>query len=624
VVLYAMLLVMVLRAGRSAPGAAVDPLLVATAVLGLAWNLCALPAYELPKVGLDGHFTYLIAAGFSALGFLPAVVVHSVLRDERHHARVHGWARRLLVYAAYAVSTIAAASHLQAAWASTPLPAAFGMRLLTYSFIVLTVPLAAVTRRQPGSRRALWAAALSIFAVSALHLSGLHRGDAAWPVEIVGHHASLPLALAILYQDFPFALADLFLKRALTLVALIGAALLGVAAIGTIHTPELPIRDPRDVGILVTMWVATALFYPTLRDRVAWFVDSVLLSRPDYVKLRADVADGVRHQENIDAMLDELCLALAPALSARFVRWSERPAPLPATGEAATATGSSAAVVEIPVAEAPHYALEVSGLFGGRRLLSDDHAALQAIASLVGRRIDAIRIARERYTRELREQEIGKLATEAELRALRAQINPHFLFNALTTIGYLIQTAPPRALTTLMRLTALLRSVLRSEGEFTTLGREVELVEAYLDIERARFEERLRVLIDVPDALRNLPVPPLVLQPVIENAVKHGIAPLVRGGDLSVAATLEPGGDSRVLVLVVRDTGVGAGPVELHAGRAAGVGLSNVEQRLACQYGQAASLSIESEPGAGTTVTIRIPADFGVSALESIPARSVS
>ena len=110
--------------------------------------------------------------------------------------------------------------------------------------------------------------------------------------------------------------------------------------------------------------------------------------------------------------------------------------------------------------------------FSGRQSAeqSDSCAALEAIAVLVGRRIDAIHLVQERYARELREQEIGKLATEAELRALRAQINPHFLFNALTTIGYLIQTAPSRALDTLMRLTALLRGVLRSEGEFTTLG----------------------------------------------------------------------------------------------------------------------------------------------------------
>src|SRR5207237_6269311 len=109
-------------------------------------------------------------------------------------------------------------------------------------------------------------------------------------------------------------------------------------------------------------------------------------------------------------------------------------------------------------------------------------------------------------------------------RPLRAQVTPPLLSNALTTIGPLTQPAPPRALDTLMRLTALLRAVLRSEGEFTTLGRELEVVEAYLDIERARFEQRLRVRIDVPPGLAGLRVPPLLLQPIVATAVTHGIS----------------------------------------------------------------------------------------------------
>ena len=127
---------------------------------------------------------------------------------------------------------------------------------------------------------------------------------------------------------------------------------------------------------------------------------------------------------------------------------------------------------------------------------------------MAARRIDAIRLTLERYETQLREEEMQKLAAEAELKALRAQINPHFLFNALTTIGYLIDTAPARAVDTLLRLTHLLRGMLRPEGEFTTLGRELELVEHYLDIERERFEERLRVRIDVPadSACRGHPV----------------------------------------------------------------------------------------------------------------------
>jgi two-component system LytT family sensor kinase len=262
--------------------------------------------------------------------------------------------------------------------------------------------------------------------------------------------------------------------------------------------------------------------------------------------------------------------------------------------------------VDIPVAETPQFRLEVSELTGGRRLLSGDHAALQTIAALLGRRIDAIRLSRERYARQLREHEMSKLATEAELRALRSQINPHFLFNALTTIGYLVQTAPERALDTLLRLTTLLRGVLRSEGEFTTLGRELDLIESYLDIERARFEQRLSVTIDVPPELRRQRILPLVLQPLVENAVKHGIAPVREGGEVRVSAHVAD--DRATLVLAVTDTGRGATKTQLRRGRAEGVGLANVERRLAAQFGSAASLSIVSTPGGGTTVEIRMPA----------------
>jgi two-component system LytT family sensor kinase len=627
VALYAMLLVMVVRARRTPSAPRLDPVLLATAVLGLIWNLSALPAYELPKLGIAGPFPLLTAVGFSALGFLPAVVVQSVLRGERDAAGTR--LKRSIVVAAYAVSAVAAALQTHAAWVGGSLPSVFGMQLLTYAFVALVVPLFAVTRGQPGARRTLWAAALSIFAVSSLHLSQFHQGDSSWPVELLGHHASLPLAFAILYQDFPFALADLFLKRALTLLTVVTLAFVAVVSFSRPADGATSLGRARDVGILVALWVATALLYPRLRDVAGWFVDSVVLDRPDYAALQRAISQRARGHEDIASVLDDACAQLAPALSARVVRWHEMPAApgdprSPGVGHPSSILSrpsAVAALVEVPVAEPPRYALEVSDLSGGRRLLSDDRAALDAIAMLLGRRIDAIRIARERYQRQLREQEMGKLATEAELRALRAQINPHFLFNALTTIGYLIQTAPPRALQTLLRLTSLLRAVLRSEGEFTTLGREVEVIEAYLDIERARFEQRLVVTIDVPASLRGIRVPPLVLQPLVENAVKHGIAPQRLGGAVVVRATLERGSaESGQLVLSVRDTGAGTSAAALERGRATGVGLQNVERRLAGQFGSAASLSIQSAPGAGTVAEIRVPVD-GKGALDADPDR---
>ena len=634
VALYAMLLVMVVRARRTpAARGRMDPLLLVTAMLGLVWNVSALPAYDLVKVGIEGPFRLLSAIGFSALGFLPAVVVHSVLRGERQHVR--GIMRRTIAIVAYCASVSATVLQFRAAWTGLPVPSAPAMRLLTYAFVGLIVPLAVVTRDQPGARRALWGAALATFAVSALHLSEFHRGDVAWPVELMGHHASLPLALAILYQDYPFALADLFLKRVLSLLAVVAVAF-GAVAIFDAGSRALGSTMPLSaiqVGVLVTLWVATALMYPWLREGAVWFVDTVVLQRPDYASLRATLARTLAAQPDETALLDHLCEVLAPALAARSVRWYEAgPRPEGDPGLASVVIGapaveflaairhaskphgsppeSIAALLLVPTTEVPHYAVAIADLMGGRRLLSDDLTALEAIAVFVARRIDGIRLTNERYRREMREGEIDKLVTEAELRALRAQVNPHFLFNALTTIGHLIQAAPARALQTLMRLTALLRAVLRSDGELTTLGRELELVEAYLDIERARFEERLAVAIDVPAALRHVCVPPLILQPLVENAVKHGISRKQAGGQVMVTGRLDPmTSDPPRLVLVVQDTGAGATSDALEQGRGIGVGLRNIQRRLDFQYGSTASLSISTEPDAGTTVELHLPVE---------------
>jgi signal transduction histidine kinase len=606
VALYAMLLAMVIRARRRASDAAAfDPLLLLTSVLGLLWNLCSLPGYVLPKFGIPGPFPFVTAVGFGALGLLPAAVVHSVLRGNEG---IGGGIRRAVGILAYAVSTIAAIFQLAAAVSGGNVPSSEAMRLLTYGFVLLVLPLAVATRGQPGARRALWATALAVFAVSAMHLSQLHSANTSWPVELLGHHASLPLALAILYQDYPFALADLFLKRALALLAVVAIAFVAVATFGDRSAAFAAFieHDSRQFALLLTLWVGTALMYPWLRSAVAWFVDTVLLRRPDYRAVREGVGRAVQALDHPETVLATVAAMIAPALSSPRVIWepgndaTELAGPLVATGKDAITR------VIVPTAEAPRYIVTIAPLTRGRRLLSDDVATLEAIVTIAARRIDAIRVTQERHDREIREREMGRLATEAELRALRAQINPHFLFNALTTIGYLIQTAPPRALQTLLRLTSLLRGVLRSEGEFTTLGRELDVIEAYLDIERARFEQRLRVSFDVPTKLRYIRLPALVLQPIVENAVKHGVAPRADGGDISIVARIESGVPAR-LSIRVSDTGAGVSSDALREGRERGIGLRNVERRLHGQYGASASLSIESSPGAGTIVEVRMP-----------------
>ena len=232
VVLYAMLLAMVVRAGRT-PGLHVgfDPLLLADVrprprLESLrAAGVRAAEDGDRRAVPVSGgrrvRRARLPAGGRRPLGAAEASVMACAARSKRSLAAI-----------AYAVSAVAALLHLYAGVDGRPVPSPLGMRLLTYTFVALVVPLAAVTRGQPGAGRALWAAALATFAVSALHLSQLHRGEASWPVELVGHHASLPLAFAILYQDYPFALADLFLKRALALLAIVAVAFAAIATFG--------------------------------------------------------------------------------------------------------------------------------------------------------------------------------------------------------------------------------------------------------------------------------------------------------------------------------------------------------------------------------------------------------
>jgi len=164
----------------------------------------------------------------------------------------------------------------------------------------------------------------------------------------------------------------------------------------------------------------------------------------------------------------------------------------------------------------------------------------------------------------------------------------------------------------------LLRGVLRAGEEFVTIGEELDLIEAYLDIERARFEDRLRVYIDVPRQLRRIRIPALAIQPLVENAIKHGISESLAGGDVRISARLLP----NELLISVIDTGPGVTESSLQRRRSRGVGLSNVEQRLRRYSNTETPLVIRSTPGAGTTVEIRLPIQAGEIASLAASAKS--
>ena len=592
--LYAMLLALVLRGGHDKPkglspraegGAAGNFLPLATAVLGLVWNLGELTAYALPRLGYFNESIGLWAMSFPALGLLAAVVVHSVAR-----ALPRGI---VITVIAYGCSIVASVLHLQTVVTGNPEPSSLAFLILTVCYGLIIVALGVLTRTQANGQRVLWVLALVLFAVSASHLGRFHAAGDGWAVELIGHHAAVPLAFAILYQDYRFALADLFLKQALTLIALVAIAFAGYSA-----ATMLP-AGPLAAGLLMALWVSTSLVSPWLHRRIVRFVDQSLLGRMDYAALGAGIGQALQSKSSIVGVLETVAERLAPALDAQRVWWEE-------DGVESGATPPKTAQALVPVTDQPRFVVKVGELTGGRRLLSDDLALVEAVVGTAARRIDQIRLTNERYEVQLREEEMQKLTAEAELKALRAQVNPHFLFNALTTIGYLIESAPPRAMHTLMQLTALLRGVLRSEGDFTTLGREIELVEHYLVIEHERFEERLRVRIDVPQALRLLRIPALVIQPLVENAIKHGVAPSTTGGDVEVTARVDAEGGGARLRIAVRNTGAPLHPAAPGDARDH-LGVDNVRRRLAGHYGEGASLTLTAEPGRGTVAELVLP-----------------
>jgi hypothetical protein len=601
--LYGMLLAMVTR-----PPARPDAFALSTGVLGLVWNLGELSTYAVDIAALPSLSPWIHAFSFTSLGLLASVVVHSVARAP---VGTDSWRRRLhatIPLIVYGCAMVAGVLHFQTAAVGAVPPSSTGLTALTVGLVAVIPLLIAVTRQQLNSARALWMAALAVVAVSALHLGSFHGARESWPVELVGHHASIVLAFAILYQDYRFALADLFLKQALTLLALVVLVFGGFSIVEPLLTSSDGRLAPAAVTMLLAIWAATALVFPVCRRVAARFVDRVVLTRADYASLLSQIAEDVQRDQAPEAVLERTCKVLASALTASTVGWQERT--LNPSGDLTRRH------VPILTAEAPHYVLIVGQLAGGRRLLSDDVAMLERVAIITARRIDALRLTGERYERMLQEREMRTLATEAELRALRAQINPHFLFNALTTIGYLIQQMPTRALKTLLDLTTLLRSVLRSEGEFTTLGRERELIECYLKIERERFEERLTFRLDIPGHLVHVPVPSLIVQPLVENAVKHGIAGTRQGGTITVSAVLD--GDLRI---VVRNTGA---PLGAATASGAGVGLENVRRRLRHYYGDEASFTVKCDESGATVAELRLPAVDSDDQNVELIARSVA
>ena len=207
-------------------------------------------------------------------------------------------------------------------------------------------------------------------------------------------------------------------------------------------------------------------------------------------------------------------------------------------------------------------------------------------------------------------EEQSRLLLEARLDALQRQINPHFLFNTLNSIASLIRSKPDLAREMIVKLSHILRVLLRDRDAFVPLREELDFTDDYLDIEVVRFGEKLRVVKEISDDTLDIIVPSMLLQPLIENSIKHGLEPRISGGTITLRSRIA---DDRLL-LEIEDDGVGiepGGPTTAPDSgivrEGSGIGMRNVRERIQVLYGDEAHVDIISRPGRGTRVSLRMP-----------------
>ena len=570
------------------------------AALAFLWDVISLTALSVsptaPRLG-----AVAIAVSFAVLSLLPAVLLHLSLEG-----RLRG-----VVLAAYSLSGIAVVLHLINLQDPRGVPKQFALILIPVGFGVLTsiAVIDLALRRVPGARgnasRIAGSMCLFLFAISFVHF-GSAAANGRWSSELAIHHAGIPLALFVLLQDYRFVLLDAFIRF---LANVLLAGLLTFAAVRAgfrltlLGQPDLE-RNPLQQALLLVTVCLLLIAFAVLRSRVQKLLTNVVFRRPDLEKalekVRSRPAELGTEQEYIAwaaGQMGEFLRASHTQVAEEAdlpseVRLSGPLFPLPVTESAAFRSSPALrwaeAIVPLRLSQGDARYVLLGRRQGGRRYLSEDLRFLNRLGSAISEQV-------ERF----RSSEVQRLVSQAELRALQSQINPHFLFNALNTLYGIIPREAAGARRTVLNLSDIFRYFLQSEKTFIPLGEELQIVRAYLEIEALRLGPRLRTEIDVDDAALVLPIPILSIQPLVENAVKHGISAKPEAGWLRLQ--VRAGTDA--ITVSVEDSGGGAQP-ESRPGT--GVGLANVTRRLELCYGPEAAVHFRTGPD-GTRVEFRIP-----------------
>jgi two-component system LytT family sensor kinase len=538
------------------------------ALLALVWNVASL--IILGSNSPDTWFIRItIAIGFSVLSLLPAVLFDLCL--QRRH--------RPLVQAGYALSGLATALHVAELFRNSASYHRWALTSITIGFGILTLIAAVLVYREQHDRattsRVVGTMSLFLLAMSFVHLGSGHAQQI-WSQELAFHHAAIPLALLVLLQDYRFVLLDAFFRF------LANVFVAAVFVFGAVEAWRLELLPPADTPFHIALLLAGAclllVLFALARGGVQRALTRLIFRRPNEEVLVRDLKTSIRSEQEY--------IASAVARLGEFMG-----APARVTKGASEAQDQGAeAVVPIRTGSGGTLSVLLGRRTGGRRYLSEDLQALGRVAAVISEQLE-----------QYRDLETRRLVAQAELRALQSQIHPHFLFNALNALYGIIPREARGARETVLNLADIFRYFLETKKTLVPLEEEMRIVKAYLDVERLRLGDKLRIEISVTPEAQTVTIPILSIQPLVENAVKHGIAPSAGGGLIQINASI---GSEGALLISVRDSGPGFSETHLNT---PGVGLENVGRRLELCYGGDARLTIESD-GSLTEVSVRIPA----------------
>ena len=408
-------------------------------------------------------------------------------------------------------------------------------------------------------------------------------------LDRVSRSSPIYFLIASVYFENRFEFYDLVVKRALRLM-LSGITLGIFLAMALPWLDQLPAGRARPWLFAVAM-VPMAMLMPWLHARAERWLDRMWLGR-EFTSVEAvkHVLAAMQPASDEASLVQATEARLSEIFSASIVV-------LIGDRHAATGQTIESEVAASPLGERVRFA--VLRVAGTRRVLSEDLALMRSLAGVFGFMLENIRLQQKRQEQDLVAQDLRLQTSKSELKALRAQINPHFLFNALNAIASLIHTDPGRADEAVEQLAQVFRYTLRrSESEWAPLDQELAFARAYLDVEQARFGQRLVCTIDSD----HLPPPPLVpsmlLHTLIENAVKHGVSQQREPGRIDIVVRTT----SAEITVEVRDTGPGANSKGQQPRDGEGFGLRSIRERLRGYFGERASLSLTRDDQAGVTV----------------------